>query len=56
MDFLIDFAAIASTIKLFAVFFSVIIIGYAGLILITSQNPATRNEWKEIIIGVLIGL
>ena len=53
---MIDFAAIANTIKLIAVFFSVIIIGYAGLILITSQNPATRNEWKEIIIGVLIGL
>ncbi|MDO8553610.1 MAG: hypothetical protein Q7S22_02280 [Candidatus Micrarchaeota archaeon] len=56
MDFLIDFTAIADSIKLIAVFFSVIIISYAGFVLMTNNNPATRNEWKEIIIGVLIGI
>lgn len=51
-----DFSEIASAIKLLAVFFSVVTIGYAGLVMITSKNPIERNEWKEIIAGVFIGL
>ena len=53
---MIDFSAVSSTIRMIAVFFSVIIIGYAGLVLITNRDPIMRNEWKEIITGVLIGL
>jgi hypothetical protein len=56
VDFVIDLSAIATSIKLAAVFFSVVIIGYAGLIIATSSDPIARNEGKEIIAGVLIGL
>ncbi|VVB65828.1 Uncharacterised protein [Candidatus Gugararchaeum adminiculabundum] len=52
----IDFSGIAASLKLLAVFFGVIVSAYAGFVLITNQNPETRNEWKEIIAGVVIGL
>ena len=53
---MIDLSDIALAIKEIAVFFAVIILAYAGLVLVTNTNPATRNEWKEIATGVLIGL
>jgi uncharacterized membrane protein len=53
---MIDFSSIAASLRVLAVFFGVIIFAYAGFVLITNQNPETRNEWKEIIAGVLIGL
>ncbi len=53
---MIDLLAIASAIKLIAVFFSVILLCYAGVVLITNTDPVSRNEWKEIVTGVLIGL
>jgi hypothetical protein len=56
VELLIDLLGIASAIKLIAVFFSVILLGYAGVVLITNTDPVARNEWKEIITGVLIGL
>jgi len=56
VDLLIDITAVASAIKSIAVFFSVLILSYAGVVLITSHDPASRNEWKEIAKGVLIGL
>jgi Na+-transporting NADH:ubiquinone oxidoreductase subunit NqrB len=52
----IDFSGIALSLKALAVFFSVIVCAYAGFVLMTSENPETRNEWKEIIAGVIIGL
>ena len=52
----IDFSAIATSLKALAVFFGVVICAYAGFVLVTNQNPETRNEWKEIIAGVVIGL
>jgi len=51
-----DLTAVADSIKLVAVFFSVVVIAYGGLITATSTNPVTRNEWKEIVTAVLIGI
>ena len=53
---MLDFSGIADSLKVLAVFFGVIVCAYAGFVLVTSQNPETRNEWKEIIAGVMIGL
>ncbi len=53
---MIDLSAIATSIKLVAVFFSVIIMGYAGIVIATSKDPYARNEGKEIIMAVVIGL
>lgn len=51
-----DFSAIASAIKTIAIFLSVIVLAYAGLVHMTSRDPVSRNEWKEIASGVFIGL
>ena len=51
-----DFAGVAGSLKTLAVFFGVVVFAYGGFVLITNQNPETRNEWKEIIAGVIIGL
>ena len=51
-----DLSAIADSIRLIAIFFSVILLSYAGIVLITNNNAAKRNEWKEIATAVLIGL
>lgn len=53
---MIDLSEVASSIRLVAVFFSVVIMGYAGLVIATSTDPIARNEGKEIIAGILIGL
>ena len=51
-----DFSGVAGSLKTLAVFFGVVVFAYGGFVLITNQNPETRNEWKEIISGVIIGL
>ncbi len=51
-----DFSGVADSLKTLAVFFGVVVFAYGGFVLITNQNPETRNEWKEIIAGVIIGL
>lgn len=51
-----DLAQLADTLKTLAVFFATITIAYAGFTLATSKNPATREEWKEVVAGVIIGL
>ena len=48
--------AIADSIKLLAGLAAVIVISYAGFMLITDTNPHTRNEWKDIILAVIVGL
>ena len=53
---MIDLSAIATSIKLVAVFFSVVIMGYAGIIIATSSDPIARNEGKDIVMAVVIGL
>ena len=53
---MLDIIEITGYVKGLAVVFSVIIMAYAGFVLMTSTNPSTRNEWKEILVGVFIGL
>ncbi|MBI5046975.1 hypothetical protein HZC07_04575 [Candidatus Micrarchaeota archaeon] len=48
--------AIADSIKLLASIAGVLVIAYAGVILMFSNNPHERSHWKEIILGVVIGL
>ncbi len=51
-----DFAGLANSLKTLAVFFATITIAYAGFSLATSRSPGLREEWKEVIAGVFIGL
>lgn len=51
-----DFASLAGDLKTLAVFFATITIAYAGFSLATSRDAEKRNEWKEIIAGVFVGL
>lgn len=53
---MVDFSSIAASLQTVAVFFGVVVMAYAGFVLITNQDPQTRNEWKEIVAGVIIGL
>lgn len=48
--------AIADSIKLLATLAGIVVIAYSGLMLITSKDPIGRNQWKEVILGVIIGL
>lgn len=48
--------AIADSIKTLAVLAGVIVISYSGFMLMTSRDPMQREQWKEIIIAVVIGL
>lgn len=49
-------ASIADSIKLLATVAGIIVIAYAGLMLIVTKNTNDKNEWKEVIIGVVLGL
>ncbi len=51
-----DFAVLAASVRVVATFLSVMVLSYAGFVLMTNQNPQARNEWKEIAAGVFIGL
>jgi hypothetical protein len=51
-----DFVSLANSLKTLAVFFSTITIAYAGFSLATSTSPEQREEWKEVVAGVFIGL
>jgi len=51
-----DFVSLANSLKTLAVFFATLTIAYAGFSLATSRNPEAREQWKEIIAGVFIGL
>lgn len=53
---MIDLSQIASTLKLFGLVFSVFLIGYAGLEMQKSDDPIKRNDSKQIIVAVLVGL
>lgn len=48
--------AISEGIKLLATVAGVLAIAYAGLMLATNTNPLARNEWKDMIVGVITGL
>ncbi len=51
-----DLNGIADGLKTLTVFFATISIAYAGFVLATSQNPQMREEWKEVIAGIFVGL
>ncbi|MCX6771680.1 MAG: hypothetical protein NTX79_06510 [Candidatus Micrarchaeota archaeon] len=51
-----DFVSLANSLKTIAVFLATITIAYAGFSLVTNRSPEQRNEWKEIIAGVFIGI
>ncbi len=53
---MIDLSAVAAALRLLAGIFAVLLLSYGGLVLMTSKDTATRNEWKEVITGVFIGL
>lgn len=48
--------SIADSIQELAVLAGIIVIAYSGLMVITSRDPAVRGQYKEIILGVIIGL
>lgn len=48
--------SIADSIKLLAMIAGIIVISYSGVMLITSRDPIARNQWKESIMAVVIGL
>ena len=52
----LDFAGLADSMKTLAVFLATISIAYAGFVLATSKDVSQRNEWKEILAGVIFGL
>ena len=49
-------ASIADSIKLLATVAGIIVIAYAGLMLTVTKSIHDKNEWKEVIIGVVLGL
>lgn len=51
-----DLNQLADTLKTLAVFFATITIAYSGFVLATSRNVQEREEWKEVIAGVFLGL
>lgn len=51
-----DFEGAANILKTLAIFFATIVIAYAGFTLATSQDAQQREEWKEVIAGVFVGL
>lgn len=51
-----DFVTLASYMKAVALLFATLSIAFAGFSLATSTNPAQREEWKDIIAGVFVGL
>ncbi len=48
--------AIADSIKLLATVAGIVMIAYSGLMLTISQDPIFRKQWKDVILGVIIGL
>jgi len=51
-----DFVGLAASAKAIAVLFATIAIAFAGFTLATSRSATMREEWKDNIAGVLIGL
>ena len=49
-------AAIADAIKLLATVAGIVVIAYSGLMLAVSKDALARSQWKDVILGVVIGL
>ena len=48
--------AIADSIKLLATVAGIVMIAYSGLMMTMSQDQMMRKQWKDVILGVIIGL
>ena len=51
-----DFIAAAEALKTFAVVLAILMASYAGFVLATSRSIEQREEWKEVLGGIFIGL
>ena len=51
-----DFGAAAEMLKSFSVLMAIVMTAYAGFRLITCQEVQQRDEWKEVLSGIAIGL
>jgi len=51
-----DFFSLANTLKQLSILAATVVIAYAGVTLMLSKNPFQREEWKEIIAGVVFGI
>lgn len=48
--------AIADSIKTLAVIAGIITISYSGFMIMTSKEVFQREQWKEVILAVVVGL
>ena len=51
-----DFNSAASTLKAVSVLLSIVMASYAGFVLCTSNEIAQREQWKEVLGGIAVGL
>ena len=51
-----DFTAAAETLKAFAVLLAIVMAAYAGFRLATGSGVEQREEWKEVLAGIAVGL
>jgi type IV secretory pathway VirB2 component (pilin) len=48
--------SIADSIRLLATLAGIVMIAYSGLMMTMSQDQMMRKQWKDVILGVIIGL
>lgn len=53
---MLDLVEVANLVKLIAISLATIFVAYAGFQLATSKDVQNREEWKEVIAGVFIGI
>ena len=51
-----DFGSAAAMLRTFATVMAVIMTSYAGFVLATSRDVQKRNEWKEVLAGIFVGI
>lgn len=51
-----DFNAAASTLRTISVMLAIVMASYAGFVLITSKEICQREDWKEVLGGIAVGL
>ena len=51
-----DISSAAAMLRTFATVMAVIMASYAGFVLATSRDVQKRNEWKEVLAGIFVGI
>ena len=51
-----DISSAAVMLRTFATVMAVIMASYAGFVLATSRDVQKRNEWKEVLAGIFVGI